>query len=94
MKGNVFNMYFSITSKLGVGSAVAGAIVTASNLVELRDQYGEDWLRSGTGDKLDTLLGIQEVEGEKDTSTIIQDMVAKESELQRQVSVQRQASLD
>ena len=82
------------TSKLGVGSAVAGAIVTASNLVELRDQYGEDWLRSGTGDKLHTLLGIQEVEGEKDTSTIIQDMVAKESELQRQVSVQRQASLD
>jgi len=81
-------------TKLGVGSAVAGAIVTASTLVELRDQYGEDWLRSGTGDKLHTLLGIQEVEGEKDTSTIIQDMVAKDSELQRQVSVHRQASLD
>ena len=35
-----------------------------SILVELRDQCGEDWLRSGAGDN--TLLGIQEVEGEKD----------------------------
>ena len=34
--------------------------------MELRDQCGEDWLRSGAGDKLHTLLGIQEVEGEKD----------------------------
>ena len=70
------------TSKLGVGtgSAVAGAIVTDSTLVELRDQYGEDWLRSGpgAGDKLHTLLGIQEVEGEKHASTIIQYMVVSE----------------
>ena len=38
------------TSKLDVSNAVAGAIVTASTLVELRDQCGEDWLRSGAGD--------------------------------------------
>ena len=65
---------------MGTGSAVAGAIVTDSTLVELRDQYGEDWLRSGpgAGDKLHTLLGIQEVEGEKHASTIIQYMVVSE----------------
>eukprot|EP00092_Neocalanus_flemingeri_P010449 GFUD01011260.1.p1 GENE.GFUD01011260.1~~GFUD01011260.1.p1 ORF type:complete len:1434 (+),score=529.61 GFUD01011260.1:103-4404(+) len=80
-------------SKVGVGAAVTKAIVTASTLVELREQYGEDWLRAGAGDKLHSLLGIQEVEVEKDTDTIIHDMVAKETELQRQVSVQRQASV-
>jgi len=83
------------TSKFAIGNAlaVAGAIASATTLVELRDQYGEDWLRSGAGDKLHTLLGIEEKEAENDTSTIIQDMVAKDSELQRQVSVQRQDSL-
>ena len=44
---------------------------------------GEDRLRSGAGDKLYTLLCIKEKEAEKDTSSIIQDMVAKESELQK-----------
>ena len=70
------------TGKVGVGSAVAGAIDTASTLVEFRDHYGDDWFRSG---ELHSLLGIQEVE--KDTNTIIQNMVVKETELERQVIV-------
>jgi len=72
----------------GVAAAITGAVVTASTLVELREQYGEDWLRSGAGDKLHTLLGIEEtVDTAENTDAIIQDMVAKETELQRQVSL-------
>ena len=40
---------------VGTGSVAAGAIVTDSTLVVMRDQYGEDWLRSGAGDKLHML---------------------------------------
>jgi len=78
---------------IGGAVAMAGAIASATTLVELRDQYGEDWLRSGAGEKLHTLLGIQDEEGQKDTTAIIQNMMAKESELKKQVSVQKQHSL-
>ena len=67
--------------------------LSVTGVEELRDHYGEDWLRSGAGDKLYTLLGIVEKEVENDTGTIIQDMVAEESELQSKVCVQRQDSL-
>jgi len=81
--------------KFDIGGAVAmaGAIASATTLVELRDQYGDDWLRSGAGEKLHTLLGIKDEEVEKDTTAIIQNMVAKESELKKQGSVQKQNSL-
>lgn len=78
---------------IGGAVAAAGAIASASTLVELRDQYGDDWLRSGAGEKLHSLLGIQEIEAEKDTTAIIQNMVSKETELKRQYSVQKQDSL-
>ena len=67
--------------------------LAVTGVEELRDHYGEDWLRSGAGDKLYTLLGIEEKEEENDTGSIIQDMVAEESELQSKVCVQRQDSL-
>ena len=41
------------------------------------------------GGKLYTLLGIEEKEVENDTGTIIQDMVAEESDVQSKVCVQR-----
>ena len=59
----------TVTSMLFVGSAVDADIVTA----------GEDLVGSWVGGELHTLLGIQEVEGEKDiTSTIIHRMVVSE----------------
>ena len=61
---------------------VTGAIALATTVEELRDQYAEGWLRSGAWDKLHTLLGIEEKDVEKDTGTIIQDMVAKELDLE------------
>ena len=67
--------------------------LAVTGVEELRDHYGEDWLRSGAGDKLYTLLGIEEKEVENDTGTIIQDMVAEESDVQSKVCVQRKDSL-
>ena len=61
---------------------VTGAIALATTVEELRDQYAEGRLRSGAWDKLHTLLGIEEKDVEKDTGTIIQDMVAKELDLE------------
>jgi len=76
----------------GIGRVVAESVVTASTLVELRDKHGEDWLRSGVGDKIHSLLGIPDTETEKDTSTVIQTMVSKESDIERSNSYNQQSS--
>ena len=77
----IIHFYFSYAyaETLRVGSAVAG--VTTSCGAEFRG----DWF--GAGDK----LGIQKVE--KDSSSTMQDMMAKNSKLQKAVIVQIQSSV-
>ena len=64
--------------------AGAGEGEEAAQLAEWRAQFGEAWLSSGAGEKLHSLLGLQEDEegggAERDT---VQDMVTREVEAGR-----------
>ena len=47
-------------------------------LHDLREKYGDNWLRSGASETLHSLLGIEQSQADTDTKTIIQNMVEVE----------------
>ena len=54
-------------------------------LQDLRDKFGDNWLRSGASETLHSLLGIEQSQAETETNTaaIIQNMVEVERERQQ-----------
>ena len=55
-------------------------------LQDLREKYGDNWLRSGASETLHSLLGIEQSQADTETNTaaIIQNMVEVEVERERQ----------